>query len=91
MSDTPVMEAKPWWQSRMQIYNGIKSFLALVISIGTFLSVVQHQGVLPFRIDEGWLVFIVLCATFLDGIVNMWLRGDTTQPIYWGRNGGQGQ
>lgn len=75
------MEPKVWYESKTQIYNGIKTLLGIIIGVGAFIAAAQHAGTLPFEVDEKWLIFIVSGATAADGAFGMWLRSQTNQPV----------
>lgn len=80
MSDTPVVVTpKPFWQSKTIIFNAI----VLILTVATFLLDQQRAGLLPFAIDEKWLMFIIAAA----GGINVYLRAITTQPVTGGGNG----
>lgn len=79
---SPVMVTpKYFWESRTNIYNGIKTALGVVIGIATFILAAQHAGTLPFAVDDRWLAFILSAAVAADGAIGMWLRNGTDGPI----------
>lgn len=81
-SKSPIMVTpKYFWESRTNIYNGIKTGLGVVIGVATFVLAAQHAGTLPFEISDKWLAFILSAAVAADGAFGMWLRTQTDAPI----------
>lgn len=87
MPDNPpapvLVQPKPWWRSKTDIYNIIKTVLGLITAIVTVLMTLQANGQLPFEVDPRWLGLILA----LDGAAGIWLRGVTDSPVTMG--GGQ--
>lgn len=79
------MDSKPWYTSKTVIYNGIKGLLGFITALVMFIATAQHQGILPFYIDEKWLAFGIPLLLMLDGYAGVQLRAVTDQPITRGK------
>lgn len=78
MDNQPVVVTpKPWYESRTIITNAV----VLIVTVATFLLDQQRAGLLPFTLDEKWLVFIM----GIVGVINVYLRTITEAPIEGGK------
>lgn len=79
VKEVVTVEVKPWYESRT-IWANVGM---LALALATFLLDQQRAGVLPFVVDENWLMFFIS----FYGVVNVWLRTITEAPVTGGSKG----